>query len=211
MSRPQETSALGRGTHLPFKRRVITLPGATQAHVPRGPPLTLHPGTPHLTSPRPPASINTTHPPPAARGRGQGLSCVPMSQHGPPATRNTFPHPTCPNPSRSTACGQRCRAGLQPRGGTIARLTCLGCPACWKEPPPSHRLAEQQGEHLPHKILEPPGPHPVPSGPSGPKLHTSCDGALTTYRQAATALLWPVLQEPRGSMRLDEAPSLHGK
>lgn len=99
---------------------------------------------PHLTSPRPPASTDTTHPPPAARGRGQGLSCVPMSQHSPPATRNTFPHPTCPNPSRSTACGQRCRAGLQPRGGTIARLTCLGCPACWKEPPPSHRLAEQQ-------------------------------------------------------------------
>ena len=67
---------------------------------------------------------------------------------------------------------------------------CLGCPACWKEPPPSYRLAVQQGEPLPHKLLGPPGPRPTP------KLHTSCDGALATYRQAVTALLWPVLQEP---------------
>ena len=35
----------------------------------------------------------------------------------------------------------------------------------------------------------------MPSGPSGPNLHISCDGELTTSSQAVTALLWPALQE----------------
>lgn len=52
-------------------------------------------GAPHLTSPKPPASNATTHSPPATRARGQGLSCVPMSQHEPPWPPET-PSPTPP-------------------------------------------------------------------------------------------------------------------
>ena len=50
-------------------------------------------GAPHLTSPRPPASNATTHSPPATRARGQGLSCVPMSQHEPPCHQKHLPPP----------------------------------------------------------------------------------------------------------------------
>ena len=85
--------SVGPGDTLLLKQRVITLLGITQAHVPRGPPLTLHPVPPHLTSPRPPASNATTHSPPATQACGQGLSCVPMSQHGPPCHQKHLPPP----------------------------------------------------------------------------------------------------------------------